>query len=105
MVGLSEPVDALMDTGFNGDLMLPKELVQEAGLPYLGDVACMTASGETVSVDVYTGSMRWLGSQMRIRILAGPGSAMLLGMGLLRNARLVMQPSTRTLDIDLPVRG
>lgn len=105
MRGVPGPVEALLDTGFNGDVMLPKEIVQEAGLSYMGDVDCMTAGGDLVSVEVHAGSIRWLDRDVRIRILAAPGGASLLGMGLLRDGRLVMEYPSATLEIHPVPKG
>ena len=46
MEGSPEPVKALVDTGFNADLMLPRQLVEDLGLPKVGRGFYVTASGD-----------------------------------------------------------
>jgi clan AA aspartic protease len=94
------PLNALVDTGFTGELMLPSDLLDEAGLPQMGTTECLTASGEVMLVGVYRGWMSWLRGRTPVRILATRGRTVLLGMGLLRHGRLVMEPSSGTLVID-----
>lgn len=100
LTGNSAPLTALVDTGFNGELMLPERVVDETGLAQMGTAECMTASGDVVSVGVYTGSIRWIDRDVKARILATRGETVLLGMGLLKNCRMTMELSSEVLTIE-----
>ncbi len=97
--GSPEPVKALVDTGFNADLMLPRQLVEDLDLPRIGRAFYVTASGEEPETSVHEARLKWLGRTEEILVLATDGEAALLGMGLLFECSLAMEPSRGVLRI------
>ncbi len=81
--GTKEPIEVLVDTGFNGELMLTKEKIKELSLSFIGDDEYMTASGDIVPTTVHIGIIRWFGRTRKIAVLATSGKANLIGMELL----------------------
>lgn len=81
--GSEYPIDVLVDTGFNGELMLTKEKIEELSLSFIGEDEYMTASGDVVPTTVHIGFIRWFGRTRKIAILATSGKANLIGMELL----------------------
>ena len=74
--GQAREVDAVVDTGFNGYLVLPPTLVADLGLPVVGD-------GEA-AFDVYGVTMLWDG-QLRYVETGAVGVNPLVGMAILEN--------------------
>ena len=97
--GSPQPVKALVDTGFNAGLMLPKRLVEEMELPEVGRGFYVTASGDEPETTVHEARLQWLGRTEEVLVLATDGEGALLGMGLLFDCSLVMEPSRGVLRI------
>ena len=97
--GATGPVKVLVDTGFTEGLMLPRKLVAELGLPKVGQGFYVTASGEEPETVVHEARLQWLGRTEEVIVLTTEGSTALLGMGLLFDCSLVMEPSRGVLRI------
>ncbi len=97
--GSPKPVKALVDTGFNADLMLPRQLVEDLDLPEVGRGSYVTASGEEPETTVHEARLQWLGRTEEVLVLATEGDTALVGMGLLFDCSLVMEPSRGVLRI------
>lgn len=80
-------IDAMVDTGFTGHLILPSETIRELDLVSIGAASGRLASGEIVSLWKYEGRIQWLGVELAVPVLESSGSA-LIGMGLLRGCDL-----------------
>lgn len=81
--GYKNPIDVIVDTGFNGELMLTEKKIKELSLSLIGDDEYMTASGEIVSTNVYMGLFHWFGRTRKVGVLATSGKSNLIGMELL----------------------
>lgn len=80
-------VETVVDTGFDGELALPSELVQRLGHPYLGSTAATLANGSVVRLDYHEGRLLWHGRERAVAVLASGGDP-LVGVGLLRGSPL-----------------
>lgn len=80
-------VDAVVDTGFNGDLILPIELVLELELIPQGYQKATLGDGTISQFRVYTGTVVWDGSRKAVEVNAAT-SGVLIGMGLLDGYKL-----------------
>lgn len=94
-----EPIEVLVDTGFNGELMLTKEKIEELSLVFIGDDEYMTASGDVVPTTVHIGFIKWFGRIRKIAVLATSGKLNLIGMELLHFYRLDLARSQNILII------
>jgi clan AA aspartic protease len=77
----------VIDTGFDGELILPRTLV--AALTHRGTYHAGLADGRYVALDYYEASIMWHGSPRTVRVLQS-GAVALLGMELLQGSRLTM---------------
>ena len=82
--GLSQRIEATIDTGFSGFLLLPFELVRELGLPFVDRDRVMLADGSEQVLDVYGAVVVWDGQMVarRAHVSDGPpliGMRMLVG--------------------------
>ena len=80
---LVHEVDVWVDTGFNGDLVLPKVYIDELKLPLAGTAKAVLADGSEVSLKVHLCLIEWFGEIRELNVVANDGSNPLLGVGLL----------------------
>ena len=92
-------VTTLVDTGFNGELMLPKRYINQINLKPIAFSEYLTAGGTLVRTQEYQGTMEWFGKKRKITVLQGPGSIFLIGMDLLHDTRLVVERSQNRIVI------
>lgn len=74
--------EAILDTGFDGALSLPRHLIQELGLPPTEPIEMVLATGRQVQVNAYAGTVLWRGERRHVRILEAEGSP-LIGIALM----------------------
>ncbi len=83
-------IEAVVDTGFDGELTLPRGLIRRLGYPYAGFTRGTLADGSAVRFDYHEGSLLWHGGEERaVVVLAADGNP-LIGMALLRGSRLTI---------------
>jgi clan AA aspartic protease len=94
-------VEAWIDTGFTGDLVLPQSVIDQLQLPKSGSVDAILADGSTIELSTYSCVIAWFGKERRLEVVANEGEHSLLGIGLLlakelridyRNLRLSLLP-------------
>jgi predicted aspartyl protease len=79
--------------------MLQEETIADLALPEIGEDTYTTASGDEVKTTVHVASLSWLGDTRRVSVLSTKGRTGLLGMGLLFECSLAMEPSRGVLRI------
>ncbi len=80
--GLDHGLEAVVDTGFNGHLTLPPDVVAALKLPYRRSGRALLGDGRSVTFDVHEAVILWGGSPRRIPVDVADTDP-LLGMGLL----------------------
>ena len=88
--GQAREIDAVIDTGFDGFLVLPPTLVADLGLTIVGDGEAILADGSEAAFDVYGVSLLWDG-QPRYVETGAVGLDPLLGMAMLDGYDLNVQ--------------
>ena len=79
----SHEVEAWIDTGFNGDLVLPQQLIDNLSLPQSGTVKAILADGSELALKRYTCQIDWFDETRELEVVANEGEYPLLGVGLL----------------------
>jgi clan AA aspartic protease len=74
-------VDAVIDTGFTGELALPAAVVDMLSFPLRGVRSAMLGDGRRAMVEVYEAQVLWQGELREVQLLAMEGC--LVGMSLL----------------------
>lgn len=90
LLGLGESrarIEAVVDTGFTGHLVLPPTLIDELGLPLRGSRDSFLADGSMVSLDAYRVGVEWDGRARVVPALAAEGGP-LVGMSMLRGSEI-----------------
>lgn len=85
--GQREVIDTLIDTGFDGFLSLPSEIIVRLALPWTISNPATLGDGSEIVFDFYTGVVIWDG-QYRTIDIAQSETEPLLGMAMLYGYRL-----------------
>lgn len=80
--GQPQLTEAILDTGYDGPLTLPRAVIAVLGLPWRSRSQATLADGSVQQFDVYSGTVNWDGSLIAIWVPAIDPTP-LLGMALL----------------------
>lgn len=69
-------LDAVVDTGFNGDLTLPPNLIVALGLTFERDAVTILADGSSVQIKMYAGIVLWDGAERLVAVEAAEGDVL-----------------------------
>ncbi len=83
-------VEAVIDAGYNGFLILPAAMVQSLSLQYLARTQSMLANGKMEDFDVYAATILW-DEQERLIEVDVTGAESLVGTALLDGYELRIQ--------------
>ena len=86
------PLEAIIDTGFVGDVALPSNVIRRLGLVRTGDMSFVLAHGESARLNIYEGSLLWH-DQLRSVVITGAEDIPLIGIRLLSGNRVTMDVS------------
>lgn len=86
----SVEITAWIDTAFNGELVVPRAMIEPLGLQQSGGIRARLADGNEVTLESYTCILHWFGEQRAVEVIANDGPMPLLGIGLLIGHRLVV---------------
>jgi clan AA aspartic protease len=82
-------IDAVVDTGFDGESQLPPVIIGRLGHPYEGSTRGLLADGSEGWFDYHTGNILWHGTEREVVVIASDGDP-LVGMALLDGSRLTV---------------
>jgi clan AA aspartic protease len=88
--GQEETVDAEIDTGFNGWLSLPPDVIVRLGLAWFRDGIADLADGSEIRFNVYKGTIAWDHRDRTIPI-AEANTGALVGMAMMDGHELKME--------------
>ena len=80
--GRTRQIEAIVDTGFNGQLLLSRDLVAELALPFAFKGHARLANGDELEFNVHDATVIWDG-QARDVYASAAGPDILVGMRLL----------------------
>ena len=86
----SKAIKAVIDTGYTGDLMLPRAIVDELRLTLRGIQDAVLGDGSIRIFEMYAGSVIWDGQVRRVEVNASETEC-LIGMGLLEDYKLEIE--------------
>jgi clan AA aspartic protease len=95
-------VDAIIDTGFNGDLILPPEAISGLGIKLQGYQKAVLGDGTTSQFQVYAATVIWDGSRRLVEVNAAT-SGVLIGMGLLERYKLEVNTIPNGIVVITPI--
>ena len=91
---------AIIDTGFNGDLELPKELHGLVNARFSGQVTSALAGGQIIEEDAYLVDFPFDGKSVLATATFVEGSQILIGTNLLKEYRLQISFVRRTVELE-----
>jgi clan AA aspartic protease len=81
-------LNAIIDTGYNGEVILSEKKIQEMGLEFLGTIDTELADGRIVELDLFRGRIKWFGRIQEVAVGASRSDDTLLGTLLLADCEL-----------------
>lgn len=92
-------IATLLDTGFNGHIMLPNHIIRELALDQIGISDYLTASGDDKETKVYKGKTDFLNEIIEVPILSTDADFSLAGMELFHNCRIAIERNKGIVEI------
>ena len=94
-----ETLDCLIDTGFDGALVLPRSEVLRLNLTVLGRVPIIGVGRIRSVADIAELEVKWLGKTRAVEVIVSGGDDSLLGTQLLDVSRLVIDYINYTVTV------
>ena len=92
--GTSNEYDAIIDTGFTGEIALPPSQCAQLGLAKVRVSYTMFGNSSIEGIGVYRANLFWCGSWRNVSVLA-TGNEALIGMDLLRGSSVCFDAVNR----------
>ena len=92
-------IETLLDTGFNGHILLPEPIIMELALDQIGISDYLTASGDNKITKVYKGNIEFLNEKSEVPILSTDADFSLAGMELFHNCKIVIERSKDIVNV------
>ena len=86
----SRELELWIDTAFDGDIALPRDLIQALGLVPAARVLAILADGSEAELVTFTAEINWFGERRRVEIVAKNGKTPLLGVALMLGHKLTI---------------
>ncbi len=102
--GQRRRITAVIDTGYNGALTLPSEVIAELGIPWCDIGSVMLGDGSICECDIYADVVVWDRRPIAV-FLEEADTTPLLGMELLQGFELNMKVQKRGRVTIKPLRG
>ena len=102
--GQRRRISAVIDTGFNGALTLPLDVITQLGLTWMQTSAVVLGNGDTCDCDTYAGIVVWDRRPINIMVEEAETTP-LVGMELMRGFELKLQVQRRGPVTIKPLRG
>ena len=99
-VAATREIQAWIDTGFNGDLLLPQQQIDDLALPQSGTVKAILADGSAVALKTFACRIEWFGEERHLQVVVNNGEYPLLGVGLLWSHDLHISYRTGEITIE-----
>ncbi len=81
--------EAGIDTGYNGFLTLPRAVIEELDLTFVGPARAALGDGKEVRMDLFLAAVRWEDGPRDVLVLESE-AGILIGMALLGGCRIVV---------------
>ena len=92
-------IETWIDTGFTGDLVVPRNIVDRLALRQTGTIDGILADGTQVLLETYHCEIQWFGKCRSLEVIANDGEMPLLGIGMLLAKELRIDYTNLTLSL------
>jgi len=93
-------MQAWIDTAFNGELVIPRRMIEVAQLEQSAGIEARLADGNAVMLESFTCLLDWFGKDVAVEVIANDGEYPLLGIGLLVGRRLTVDYTGMTVTLE-----
>ena len=90
----------LLDTGFNGAIMLPAHIIEALGLKQVAVTNYVTANGDTQITRVYRAMVNLFGEEKKVLVLSTSASFSLAGLQLFHLCKIILERHKDVLEIE-----
>ena len=94
-------IECVVDTGFDGGLMLPRALVSQIQIPIVGELTFEMVGGAKMSAKIGLIDIRWLGELREVEVIVSEGDDALIGTELLIATTLIIDYPASSLAISM----
>jgi clan AA aspartic protease len=100
--GKNEEIElpAIIDTGYNGEVILSESKIQEMGLEFLGTIDTELADGGIVELDLFRGRIKWFDRIQEIAIGTTQSQDASVGTLLLADCKLDVNFKERWVSVE-----
>jgi clan AA aspartic protease len=96
----SSRIEVLVDTGFNGSLIVPSQIANRLDLKFEGPEEFQSVTGEMFLADAYSVEADWIGRRIRVAVAASKHvNEAILGGHMLKDCRLTIDYGHRIFTI------
>lgn len=88
---------AWIDTGFTGDLVISRKMIEQLGFTQSSAVMAELADGTQVLLDTYSCMIEWFGEDRVVEVIESDRDFPLLGVGLLSGHKLTIDYQATTI--------
>jgi len=92
-------IKCVLDTGFNGSLLLPREFVEINAMLFVGREKVMMVEEISTEIDTAIAEVNWLDEEFSIRIFISETDEFLIGTQMLADTLLEINYKNRTVKI------
>ncbi len=90
---------SVLDTGFDGSLLLPRKFAKENSMHFLGPEKVMLVEGISAEIETALVKMNWLSEEISIRIFISETDDALIGTEMLVDSVLEIDYKNRSVKI------
>ena len=95
----SDAFECVVDTGFDGALILPAIVVERLNLPIVARLVFELVGGTRMSANVGLGEIEWLGKRRTVEVILSDGDDALIGTEMFVDAKLLVDYANRVVTI------
>ncbi len=93
-------ITAWVDTAFNGELVVPRTLIETVDMKQSAGIRARLADGSEATLESYTCILEWFGDTRAVEVIANNGHMPLMGIGLLIGHRLTVDYTDLTVSLE-----
>jgi clan AA aspartic protease len=83
-------IECVLDTGFDGGLMLPRAFVSQTRIPLIGELTFEMVGGARMPAEIGLTDIDWLGELRKVEVIISEGNDALIGTELLIGTTLTI---------------
>ena len=92
-------IECVLDTGFNGALLLPREFVEENKMEFAGREPVTMVENYQAEIDAVIGEFDWMDKSFFVRVLVSDFGECLIGTQMLVDSKLEVNYKNLTVKI------